>query len=934
MQKRICKKSMGLLLFVIAAMIIFPLSAKALDSCESFINENKNHLKERYGINADYDADTDLITISMDVPSAISDIKKNLKFKLVSVVEKNNDQKLSETDPALTSKYVTSNELTYNHNIVLQNIYSGFVSYEFTLVPDGYIDPIFKKACPEAISIEYKIILSMDIGGKPIYKKIKIDNPISESSESQVGSKIDCNNYETKYSDISFDYKYCDMRKKALAKKDDKKNPTKIIKFSKDKETYSKYSDESLSFKCDAFVSSDSSYYSSYYLDANTSYMIGTIDTTIGGPQYQYVYHYGGFSNDDKDNTDCRTVKENVTCNAKCEEIVSVEYGAPVASTAGLCFEYKVQVTSRVNCEADMPKPPVEPEDICTPTPRCVHSWGWVFTQAGPNEDFDRCINKCDGGKYTSKCSKKCYNQVYGKTSSKKSGSNPDIDFADVAMQVANQKHVVETDYDNKGQGTYYYSCKNNTIRWQEEDVIARWYLEKEGTFNWRSDYDCVKDKSNGGGILSLCDCSAKCYWTGCKGNVYINEEDARKDYEKNAKVYNELKSACSAYASCNTTQSTFSIDVDYTYGNDKKTTIYFPYSSNDPSHKDTIQYGENGGSKNVTCTNTDQNTTLISFDGCYRCGNMGIDENFGYNMYRTEWGFPGTWLHNKTGEISYEPVSGSTLYAHKFCIPLDANSVNTDWWKYYYARRYGNDNTYSFNDEEYIENIVDCPAGSTADGLTCHYTDVGEKYTGDITYNIRAHTREFGFFGWNIDISCFYGIYREFPNGNGCNGKCLTGDEEVAARVRSVDLNNLFPDKDNVKLESPTTTGRSPGFNWSSHATNVLKDADYQSRPSSYTKWVQTMGYDVYSDEYLDYEVKLTTNDIKNLKSASRNYTAYEGKTEVDSVVNYRSPLFRDAGILSDHSKYPNDDALKCNNMKNWESSECQDIAVGGEVD
>ena len=289
----------------------------------------------------------------MDVPSAISDIKKNLKFKLVSVVEKNNDQKLSETDPALTSKYVTSNELTYNHNIVLQNIYSGFVSYEFTLVPDGYIDPIFKKACPEAISIEYKIILSMDIGGKPIYKKIKIDNPISESSESQVGSKIDCNNYETKYSDISFDYKYCDMRKKALAKKDDKKNPTKIIKFSKDKETYSKYSDESLSFKCDAFVSSDSSYYSSYYLDANTSYMIGTIDTTIGGPQYQYVYHYGGFSNDDKDNTDCRTVKENVTCNAKCEEIVSVEYGAPVASTAGLCFEYKVQVTSRVNCEAD-----------------------------------------------------------------------------------------------------------------------------------------------------------------------------------------------------------------------------------------------------------------------------------------------------------------------------------------------------------------------------------------------------------------------------------------------------------------------------------------------------------------------------------------------------------------------------------------------------
>ena len=51
-----------------------------------------------------------------------------------------------------------------------------------------------------------------------------------------------------------------------------------------------------------------------------------------------------------------------------------------------------------------------------------------------------------------------------------------------------------------------------------------------------------------------------------------------------------------------------------------------------------------------------------------------------------SEWGFPGTYIHNKTGEISYvNPETEGWYYdANKFCMPLDADSVNAKWWEWY----------------------------------------------------------------------------------------------------------------------------------------------------------------------------------------------------------------------------------------------------------
>lgn len=98
-------------------------------------------------------------------------------------------------------------------------------------------------------------------------------------------------------------------------------------------------------------------------------------------------------------------------CKITCAEEIEVDYGEPVAVSAGECLQYEVTVKSKVQCKTELnpdakPKPP---ENFAAPVAAC--SGG--SDQAGPNEEFDKCITKCDGGEYSQKCINKCYKKVY-----------------------------------------------------------------------------------------------------------------------------------------------------------------------------------------------------------------------------------------------------------------------------------------------------------------------------------------------------------------------------------------------------------------------------------------------------------------------------------------------------------------------------------------
>ncbi len=144
-----------------------------------------------------------------------------------------------------------------------------------------------------------------------------------------------------------------------------------------------------------------------YYDEDNTHYYKGTWTHTL---TKHFWYHFHTIPSDSKIE---RTQKMTFTCTNKCEEIVKVEYGPPVQVDGGMCFEYRFKVSSMVNCTAKVggdAKAPAKASShpTCYLEPKCKHTH-----QAGPTDEFDICINKCDGGEFTEACSNKCYNEVY-----------------------------------------------------------------------------------------------------------------------------------------------------------------------------------------------------------------------------------------------------------------------------------------------------------------------------------------------------------------------------------------------------------------------------------------------------------------------------------------------------------------------------------------
>ena len=86
--------------------------------------------------------------------------------------------------------------------------------------------------------------------------------------------------------------------------------------------------------------------------------------------------------------------------------------------------------------------------------------------------------------------------------------------------------------------------------------------------------------------------------------------------------------------------------------------------------------------------------------------------------------------------------------------------------------------------------------------------------------YNIRAVTKNFGYFGWNIKASCFYAVNNteKAP----CREEEGDPNDDIKYIVRSIDLDDVFPKTSGESLTNPQAeVGRTPGFNWSSKAFN-----------------------------------------------------------------------------------------------------------------
>ena len=601
---------------------------------------------------------------------------------------------------------------------------------------------------------------------------------------------------------------------------------------------------------------------------------------------YTYNYSYG----------DTATTETKDVCTRTCEEAVMVEYGPPVASKAGLCFEYKVKVTSYVKCDSTI-NTDAKPKELsyCTPTAICTHN-NQTLNQAGPTEEFETCIDKCDGGKYTEKCSKKCYDQVYRKNKTTLNKTT--------VLKNYNVVPLAYTRYCEDSDGCYYWSGDN--IKWQHPtegtNVFGRWYYLTGYCDKWGG--DCTKtDETDGRSYFADSDgirrgqyasgnvCTDVCSWQGCSKGEYLNPTDAANDYAANVRAYNAAVNECKAAASCSTKTAEFTIAIKYDTkdkdGNITVNKIYYPYSTSsvtkNPTENENEYTGINKDKLKAQGGNSLSNeSTVLNYNGCYENKDQ-------YNWYQTEWGFPGTYINNKTGEISFEPKPSGGWHKEKskFCMPLNATSVNSKWWEW---TKLGNH------------------CVSEADVLA----ELNGRTGTSNGYNIEAIAKDFGYFGWNFNIKCFYATRNEQCNLN--ENKCCNNDSSANKTigvdnytVRTIDIDNMFPNSDVSGITNPTVQARKVGFNWTEDASILsIKNEKYAVNPKQLIDDIQTTGNEIYNnDAYLDYQFYLTPSALNKIRQYNKKYDygVWNGTVDLitDSGINvYSSNLFRNTGVES----------------------------------
>ncbi len=894
-----CRRIIGvfILIFAVSIFVFLPseVFAATKKECKNYLTNTK--FISRYNANITTTGSKNKYKISIEPTSSDKKLEKALRkviFKVIKINDKNQDgsKTVSYGKPlTINGQYFTNDLGEKEMSIVLEST-------------EKSVDP----KCTGTVTFT----LGVTTGGDEIV--LEEDIPTIEDQFGDVqGKLIDCTKTQTE----AFEKAFCETKNAALKADPDgtkglnysgkfngHKNFKDVVKGENGELGYKKLQCSATKFE----ITND------YYVNKTHLYGYGEYTENFGN----YTYHYS---------PGVVTQGENINCKVRCEEAVVVEYGPPVASKAGLCFEYKVKVTSRVSCNMiEKPKTPKTTKHYCTPTPICLTSAGTYTNQGGPSEEFDSCVKTCDGGKYTDKCTKKCYQKVYGDSATKTTTRGKEY-LTEQIKYGADAFSLQACKNESGFHGCYYRA--GNSILWEgvSSSTPGRWYLVSPhkdlsayGVFG-NGIYRHIYGEGNY--------CHDNCWWSGCSdSNVYLNPGISKKDYENNKELYDTAVAQCKVEASCTTTTADFTISVNYKNGKNEVKTLDFPYTTK----KDKMT--SKGSDEKIEDTNKNNDTTILCADRDPLTGKCNDDKGRGCystkdakRIYMTEWSFPGSWINNKSGEISYVPKDDKSWQTmkNKFCIPLDAQDVNVKWWNYRQLKN-PNYSQSSASSSAYVEKCVQNGYG-IQNISTFSNSDVED-------WNINAKTSNFGYFGWNIHVSCFYALNTGKRTTTSTNTNSSVPKEclsDASYRIRSVDLANLFPATDGSVSES-----RAPGFNWSEYATKTKANKDpandyYEINPAKYATFVASKAQAIYSDEYLDYSIDLTRDMIAKLRkdSKSNNYSTYANDDEYftkNYVINYRSPLFKNGGALSSSSKYPTLESLKCNNMKNYNSG-CEEF-------
>lgn len=501
---------------------------------------------------------------------------------------------------------------------------------------------------------------------------------------------------------------------------------------------------------------------------------------------------------------------------------------------------------------------------------------------AGPNEDFDNCINTCDNGKYTQECINTCYSKVYGNNRElpKLDSENKTLSFLDKdyeIQRVDNEYHVPSS-----AGGTF-----------------IGWSIDGAGNPKAMYRVDVPTEHCGKVGVTfsSYCD--------NHNGECTIYESVGPSGCVDNPQALyaSELNASMSEFSSMLSKMNEeipggdYKIEIADSYLNNKGEAYVYEIST--------------ANQENVIVNNGGE----WSCPGGYRTWTFGSQgETAGAcqkNQVTKEVkvSLPQAYLNKKTGLAIYE-VGGSRRYA-QFYAKTPATRLEK-------VKNFNIKDVYSAGNKYYTNILSDNVNVNIPSDKNQPVTLVGANtaFAGKKA-GINVYVSNFGTGStYNNSIKCYYGVYNStIDKDTGGSDKKNNDGSGITIIYRPIDLNDNFPNN------------RNPRWNWTSGATSMNdRFLNYNVNPVKTNQDIENKGYDIYTDSNeIDYDITLTPENIMAIRSYNKNVDDYneDGYTNyLDYDLNCYSRKNRDicTSKFLDNEKY-----VKFNNLSNTER---QDMA------
>lgn len=578
---------------------------------------------------------------------------------------------------------------------------------------------------------------------------------------------------------------------------------------------------------------------------------------------------------------------------AECSEEMTVTYDDPKAINAGGGFSYTTMITITRTCKPVQIKTPRK-KPKCEYSADCMGKGHNGGPGAGPSEEFDSCVNTCDGGKYTQKCINSCYDEVYKNTDVK-------------TISYTDEKNLNLLSYENKNNtgitqvagrtGSYRTNCgligtTSNTPR----PVSSCYILGGNGGCTKRNPGDgCPTCYTEHGVAVWYCD--------GCNGSgssatdgvqcyeVWASTSDCAIDPAKD--YYEQVMKAKSEY------EAMIARIQKYTKTDYEDEKIQTGVYDNDSNKQ--VEFGINQQPlTNVEITNSTSGDTVKMMSSTTQtdAGYVVTAEMLTYTwkQYTTTRTQTVHLTQSYVSNTSNQEIGTGTIY-QKEKLDCEGKDKNQRLCQKYY------DGGYKFYSSLFAPTINDWRDwpyynSNNTDMSIKRFTDKGEKYE-----NIDVDISSFGSWNqWSLNIDCVYGLYQNFcpdcgpydpvnppeidPNCDPSKDICSGGIQYI---YREIHLDDAFPNDRNPRWNwTGTLTNRSEnGTKLATGAARASKVSyrGYNIDPLALTNHIEKSGYSIYDvgrdSSEVDYEFTLTGRNLKNIRQYNKQVEDFNGDGE-----------------------------------------------------